>query len=355
MSTPAERSHTQPCVAPRHRDARRTGSLRCRRRATHTGAAAHEHHEGRALAEGSRVILILALAVGFGFGSRTATAAPPTEGTATATATRAPATNDEGAPPIATLPAPAVDPAEIRRQAGRAFRRGVEAYGANDFTAAIQAFELANDLVPHPDTVYNLALAVQASGDLRRAYTLFLSVERTAADPELIREARRGLVELRAALGVVVVYTAPGSIVCVDGQLVPPQTSGLHEVGLTPGDHAIAVHDVDLRVEVRAGESRTLWLDRVDAVAATRRRRTSQALTGAAIGLAAVASGLAVAAVATEDRPREGLEIGAATAGGLSAGTLIALLAHERAHSRGKAHRRARTELLGRPRCGEPR
>ena len=59
--------------------------------------------------------------------------------------------------------------AEPRDEAKRYFLQGLEAAKAQDFEGALEKFEAAQDIYPHPATIYNIARAHQDLGNLEEA------------------------------------------------------------------------------------------------------------------------------------------------------------------------------------------
>ncbi len=61
------------------------------------------------------------------------------------------------------------DQAEARTMASEFFQRGLTAVGAGNFAQAVSLYACCFHIIPHPNTLYNLGLAAEKSGDLRTA------------------------------------------------------------------------------------------------------------------------------------------------------------------------------------------
>lgn len=80
---------------------------------------------------------------------------------------------------------PAVAMADARTQARRAFQEGLKLIDAGQYDRAIEAFEAANDAVPHPDVQYNLAYACVDAGRFEEAVKWFsVYLEQKPAPPD---------------------------------------------------------------------------------------------------------------------------------------------------------------------------
>src|SRR5687768_7076228 len=63
--------------------------------------------------------------------------------------------------------------ADARTQARKSFEEGLRRVEGGDYTAAIEAFETANRILPHPDVQYNLAYACVDAGRYEEAIKWF--------------------------------------------------------------------------------------------------------------------------------------------------------------------------------------
>lgn len=128
---------------------------------------------------------------------------------------------------------------ERRAQAKRLFEAGLELALRGDFVEAAKAFELAQDLVPHPTTLLNLGLAYSSLGraaDASGAFSRYLEVAPTDTPPELLRDVRLKLDELRDKVGEVSIDVSPsGAQVALDGRSVPL----LSPVRVDAGPHVV--------------------------------------------------------------------------------------------------------------------
>jgi hypothetical protein len=146
---------------------------------------------------------------------------------------------------VVTRVASADDHAEARTE----FAAGQQADRDKDYTTAIQHFMRANELVPHPFALYNIAADYERLGALREAarfYQLYLDAAPPGPDRDKVA---RVLAQLRARPAPLSVRTVPeGARVKIDGNSAgsSPVTvtlpGGTHHVvidrGPDHGDHA---------------------------------------------------------------------------------------------------------------------
>lgn len=84
---------------------------------------------------------------------------------------------------------------EARRLAGREFAAGQRLYDRGDYDAAIERFECSYQLVPHRDTLFNIARTAEAANDDEEALSRYQAlVARYPDDPD------RGEIEERVRL-----------------------------------------------------------------------------------------------------------------------------------------------------------
>ncbi|AUX43682.1 uncharacterized protein SOCE26_051340 [Sorangium cellulosum] len=133
------------------------------------------------------------------------------------------------------------------------YEDGQKAMGANDFEAALKAFQQSLSILPSPNTRYNVARCFRALGRTASAYTNFRLAAREAADRvAAARETRfaatRDAAEKEAAalepkvprLNVIVPSDAPpGLTVTIDGQELPRSLWNT-AVETDPGVHVVA-------------------------------------------------------------------------------------------------------------------
>jgi tetratricopeptide (TPR) repeat protein len=114
----------------------------------------------------------------------------------------APAAQDSTAPAARDSAAPAADRAEVQREAGERFRRGLELYNDGDPSLALVEFERAYALVPNYRVLYNIGqVSVQLGryARARQAFERYLSEgnaeipaeRRQAVETDLTMLARR--------------------------------------------------------------------------------------------------------------------------------------------------------------------
>jgi outer membrane receptor protein involved in Fe transport len=87
--------------------------------------------------------------------------------------------------------------ADARTQARKSFEDGLKKVERGDYTAAIEAFELANRILPHPDVQYNLAFACVDAGRYEEAIKWFEIYLDQPTSPQDRREIEALLSRLR--------------------------------------------------------------------------------------------------------------------------------------------------------------
>jgi tetratricopeptide (TPR) repeat protein len=153
---------------------------------------------------------------------------------------------------------------DARAEAHAHFERGVQQAAAREYARALESFEAAYRLGPHPATLYNIGLAFIAldrSADAASALRRYL--RDATAEPEAKRaRAQAQLDRLLPTLGLVQLSIDPaGARVRVDGRPV----DRTEQLLLTPGTHRVQVslpqHAGEERaLVVAAGTSQTLAL-----------------------------------------------------------------------------------------------
>lgn len=130
-----------------------------------------------------------------------------------------------------------------RERARAEFARGVERYEAGDHQGALEAFQEAYRLAPHPSVRVNMANCYE---ELGRPLEAMFHFERFLAEAENARPAQRREVEaalqrLRGRVGEVSVRVQPeGALVTIDDN--EPRRAPLAEpIRMTPGNHTIEV------------------------------------------------------------------------------------------------------------------
>lgn len=148
---------------------------------------------------------------------------------------------------IAVAPAHA-DEASNREEARRAFEAGQAADKQHDWRSAIAHYERANKLVPHPNTVFNIATNYERLGQLRDAaiwYGKYLNeAPLDSTDRPKVVKALRDL-EIRP--GTLTVRSVPdGARVLVDGKFAGVTPYSGHIKG---GSHTVELDLDGLRVK----------------------------------------------------------------------------------------------------------
>lgn len=138
--------------------------------------------------------------------------------------------------------------ADDRDDARREFAAGQEADRRRDWRAAIEHYLRANDLVPHPFAVYNIAVNYERLDQLREAATWYRRYLATATDAGDRERVQRALSDLETRPSPFSVRSAPpGARVRVDG--VPVGTTPFTGA-LRVGFHRVVV-ELDGRRELR--------------------------------------------------------------------------------------------------------
>ncbi len=158
-------------------------------------------------------------------------------------------------------------------RAASAFSEAMEAWRRSDCIAASTGFARAMELVPHPDTRYNLARALECAPDVPGAiaeYTRFLA---ESADADDRREVEARLANLRQRPGQVFLTSDPlDAAVTVDAGERPAGRTPCH-LALSPGAHVIVIERAGFertvqRVVVDPGASQDLTVSLVARAAA---------------------------------------------------------------------------------------
>jgi hypothetical protein len=118
------------------------------------------------------------------------------------------------APRAAAAPTP-----EQKQEAGRHYHRGVQLFNEADYRAALVEFKRANDLAPHPQTLYNLGQTYFQLQNYAAALSTFEKFLAQAGP----NAAHRGEVEsnmetLRARVGKLTVSASVGAEILVDDE-----------------------------------------------------------------------------------------------------------------------------------------
>ena len=232
-----------------------------------------------------------------------------------------------------------------------AFDAGLSAVASGEFEAAVEAFEQAYRLRPHPVALFNLALALERAERYVEAWELFHATLPLVESKKEREEIRAHLGELDEHVAVLRVEAMAHERLCIAGADFPTTSDGEYRVALAPGSHELLLDASEIGIELQPGEHRFMVLDNRRAEP-SRERRLGPAMTGVAIGAGLAGVGLGVGAALVEPRPLQvGFGAGAAAAAGLAVGaSIIALVAQRK-----KKRRRARERLAcpGAPGLGE--
>lgn len=214
--------------------------------------------------------------------------------------------------------------------AAEAFESGRAAFDAGRYPEAIEHFERAQSFVPHPDTQYNLGVALLRDQQAVRAWLLFEELAREAKDSQIREDARQQLQAAERDIALLRVMAPSDAEVCIDGELID-DAPRLRRVPLEPGPHVVVVHHRSTALELAAGELRVVHID-ADPPHAQPHRPAVLGLLGAGAAGSAAALGLSIgAARASSESKRQGFAVGAASAAAVGLiGSAAALALHMR-------------------------
>ena len=136
---------------------------------------------------------------------------------------------------VASAPARADDREDARRE----FAAGQAADKQKDWQAAIEHYLRANELVPHPFAIYNIATDYERLGKLRESATWYARYLEVAPDSPDRDKVQKLLGDLRLRPATITVRSIPeGATVIIDGRTAGPTPfSG----PIRGGGHRIAV------------------------------------------------------------------------------------------------------------------
>lgn len=155
-----------------------------------------------------------------------------------------------------------------RVEAKTHFERGLALVDEGKIADALEEFERAYALVPHPSVLLNIARAQADLGDPLRAVELLEGMLRDSGDtlePALATAAREQLEQQRARLAVVTLdVSQDGARVLMDGRDLGPAPLAA-PVRLNPGHHVVstkheALETISLPIDLAEGEQRVLLL-----------------------------------------------------------------------------------------------
>lgn len=208
--------------------------------------------------------------------------------------------------------------AQTRERAAKAFAAGERAYEAAQWEAAIEHFEEAQELAPHPFTQFNLGLAQARAGRTLDAWKTFDALARHAEAKEQREEARQQQEALRPSVALLRVSAHPDAVACLDGAALPLEETTV----VLPGSHRLRIDADERALELVGGETR-----HVDVRGVESRSAAVRPLLGVAIGAGVLALGTGLGTLGTDDRNAElGLGITSGTAAAIAVGTTIAAL-----------------------------
>ena len=254
-------------------------------------------------------------------------AAPPTS--TPEPSTREPAPSPDSGRAEGPQPEPKGETADTRSRAKQAFDVGLDAVSKGEFEVAVQAFERAYELRPHPVTLFNLALALEKAERQPEAWELFEAVLDIVESDAERREVRRHMRAIEMEIAIIEVAATPERRLCLNEVDMPATATGSYRLAVETGRHVLMLDDQEIKIDLAAGDRRVLLLqDSDDVVDGRRRGPLVPAMLGTSIGSGALALGLGLgAAAAREPRNRAGLGVSAATGAGVAAiAAVIALL-----------------------------
>ncbi|MEE9385290.1 MAG: hypothetical protein V3V08_17935 [Nannocystaceae bacterium] len=219
---------------------------------------------------------------------------------------------------------------KLRDEAATLFASGVEAFERKDFAVAASDFDRAQQLAPHPYTLYNLALAREQSGDLTAAWAGYVEVEATGTTRRDRDDAARDRQRIETRLAVLEIHAVPRERICLDATPIKPTASGQYRAAALEGDHVLVLDEHVMPITLLSGHTRVLHLQGIDDLLGWNRARPSDRaqliVQSAAAGTAFLALVLGSFAVARRpaDAPGNGLLTGAVLSAGLAAATGLA-------------------------------
>jgi hypothetical protein len=235
-------------------------------------------------------------------------------------------------PPLRLL---AADP---REEAASAFTEGEQAFARGEYEDAVSHFERAQQLAPHPHTLYNLGLAQQLAGDLPAAWGTFRSLETSVGSARERDDARKRLNRIERKVAVLRVEAEPRRRICLDSQPIPARDGTTFELAARAGEYELVLDEHRVPVRLEEGETRVLALVGAEKLwGAARTHRAVPALAGVTVGSAGLATVLGATALGVRDANADasfGLTIGATTAAAVATATGIAALVLHRRSTR---------------------
>ena len=238
-----------------------------------------------------------------------------------------------GAPPPADgSPPPRADPARAhpiptpafnpRAAAATAFSDGETAFAEQRWSDAVEAFERAQQLVAHPDTLYNLGIALHKAGRHVEAWDIFDQLAHGRESTEVREEARAKQREVEDDVTIVEVLDTGAAWACLDEDPLS-RRNGRFTAVVLPGEHRVRVPGVDVVMQFERGDRRVLQLDPPRASPPT---AVVTGLLAGGAGTSAVAAGFGVGAIAArrQEATRNILTVSAASTATVAAGLTIA-------------------------------
>lgn len=126
-----------------------------------------------------------------------------------------------------------------KADASKAFAAGAKADRAGRWAQAVEHYEKAWSISPHPNVAYNIALALERLGRLREAHDWLAKFVERSTDAQLIGAVETRMEQLRGRPAPVTVTSKPaGILVIIDGQKVGTTP---HKTTLQQGRHTIVV------------------------------------------------------------------------------------------------------------------
>lgn len=146
---------------------------------------------------------------------------------------------------LAAAPKAAPTPEEINAsRAKHAFLAAQKLYKDAKYPEAIEKFEEANRLSPHPSIIFNIARCYEQVGDVPKAlrhYRDYLHATPQASDRQLVVDSivtlERNLKE-RGVQQVLVVSEPPGAVAAIDGKVFGSTPASIE---LRPGNHTASL------------------------------------------------------------------------------------------------------------------
>lgn len=195
----------------------------------------------------------------------------------------------------------ALEPTNVQQAAADEFDAGTRAFAEGRYAEAVDHYERAQSLSPHPATAFNLGVALERAEHPLRAWEVFAALEHEAADPKRREEAAQRRLSIEAKISILRVIADERAQVCLDGELWTVPEGDERVRPLKPGPHELRIEARRAALELVAGETRVVHLPPSPAERHRRHRRIIAGTAGAGAFMALSAAGLGTASAVVDD------------------------------------------------------